>query len=711
MTSKLFTTIIAAALLATSVFAQRFEKASPFDGLRWNADRVEVQISDRWYDLTSIEGHSYEDIMAFCRKAYRRKAGERFVEDLVEVLTKMGTKVGRTVELGLVDLETKKKVTMKDAVMSLDKRQALRGVAEPPLSSGGKGFPKLSPFDSLRWKGDEPEALLGARWYEIISIDGMSRDEILDFCRKTFGARRAKKRFAEDLVEVLTRMGVRTGRTADLVLKDLDSRELVERPKTPMTNAKREAVLRSHGGQGNAAPQPKSRPRELAPADAGKDLERLRWLIEHYYSYRDRLGVDLDSVIETAKTRVGDATDTTAFGIEVMKVLGRFGDGHTRLRGSASILPPGFAPFAIVPHGERFAILRPDGSRLFDDKRPYLHSIDGLPVADWIRAVKSITPRGTEGFERRNIARRLQHIQFARREIDRPETSKIEFRLMNAAGRPGGSLRADISGRPGRGLRRSGHDERVLPGKIGYLRIASMDSGGRFRSWLEKSMERLRGTKGLVIDVRDNGGGSRESLTTLLPYFMAEKDDPVVVNVGAYRLHENDRADDPDGHLGNRALYPAHWKGWSAKERKAVKKVARRFRPDWTLPKGEFSDWHYMVISPERYPVPFHYDRPVVVLTDAGCFSATDIFLGGFQGMRGVTLLGMNSGGGSGRSRSYTLPNSGLEIRLSSMASFRANGDRYDGKGVAPDIEAPYTLQDLTGKKDTLLERAIQRLR
>lgn len=140
----------------------------------------------------------------------------------------------------------------------------------------------------------------------------------------------------------------------------------------------------------------------------------------------------------------------------------------------------------------------------------------------------------------------------------------------------------------------------------------------------------------------------------------------------------------------------------------AAAEVASSFRPDWKLPAGEFRAWHSMVV--ERGDVAFHYAL-LVVLLDAGCFSATDVFLGGFKGLPGVTLLGTASGGGSGRSRSYVLPNSGLEVRLSSMASFLPDGSRYDGKDIAPDVVVEPVLTDLTGETDGVLDAALARLR
>ena len=83
------------------------------------------------------------------------------------------------------------------------------------------------------------------------------------------------------------------------------------------------------------------------------------------------------------------------------------------------------------------------------------------------------------------------------------------------------------------------------------------------------AMAELADTDGLIIDVRENGGGSRDALRALLPYFLTEDEPARVVNVGAYRLLRGQRADTPDGYLANRHLYPAAWRGWSDAARRA----------------------------------------------------------------------------------------------------------------------------------------------
>ena len=105
------------------------------------------------------------------------------------------------------------------------------------------------------------------------------------------------------------------------------------------------------------------------------------------------------------------------------------------------------------------------------------------------------------------------------------------------------------------------------------------------------------------------------------------------------------------------------------------------------------------------------YRERAVILMDGGCFSATDIFLGAFKGWPGVTLVGTPSGGGSGRVRRVTLAASGLEITLSTMASFQANGKLYDGNGIHPDVVVEPDMGDWYGKGDKQLQAALKLLR
>jgi len=87
------------------------------------------------------------------------------------------------------------------------------------------------------------------------------------------------------------------------------------------------------------------------------------------------------------------------------------------------------------------------------------------------------------------------------------------------------------------------------------------------------------------------------------------------------------------------------------------------------------------------------------VLSNAAYFSATDGFLSAFGELPQVALIGQASSGGSGATKRFQLPNSGLEVKLSSMASFRSNGKLFDGNGIAVDIPVSRTLSILLVKQ------------
>jgi len=103
----------------------------------------------------------------------------------------------------------------------------------------------------------------------------------------------------------------------------------------------------------------------------------------------------------------------------------------------------------------------------------------------------------------------------------------------------------------------------------------------------------------------------------------------------------------------------------------------------------------------------FFYDKPVVVLSNAGSFSAADGFLNAFADLPQVTIVGEPSAGGSGATRQFQLPKTRLLVALSSMASFRPNGKLFDGNGIEVDVAVKPRVEDYTTDGDTVLARGI----
>ena len=68
------------------------------------------------------------------------------------------------------------------------------------------GYAKVAPYTGVRWENGRPIVRVHDRWTPLVSIDGIPIDRIMDFANQEYGEI-AHKRFAEDLVEVLSTMG------------------------------------------------------------------------------------------------------------------------------------------------------------------------------------------------------------------------------------------------------------------------------------------------------------------------------------------------------------------------------------------------------------------------------------------------------------------------------------------------------------------------
>ena len=119
-----------------------------------------------------------------------------------------------------------------------------------PLSSGGagagSGYAKKSPFTGVRWQAAQndrelPEVQVEGQWYKLVSLDDLPAAEIVAFSQKTF-AGKWKKRFEEDLVELLSRRGHPPQDTVRLVVQSLSSTETQVLEGVRMTEANRQAI-------------------------------------------------------------------------------------------------------------------------------------------------------------------------------------------------------------------------------------------------------------------------------------------------------------------------------------------------------------------------------------------------------------------------------------------------------------------------------------
>jgi carboxyl-terminal processing protease len=107
-------------------------------------------------------------------------------------------------------------------------------------------------------------------------------------------------------------------------------------------------------------------------------------------------------------------------------------------------------------------------------------------------------------------------------------------------------------------------------------------------------------------------------------------------------------------------------------------------------------------ITGEPSPDGPRWTKPVRFLTDPLCYSATEDFLQGLQGLPHVHLVGQTTGGGSGRPRTVAL-RPDIFATISTALTYDRNGRCIEGNGFTPDIAIPADPTD----PDATLRHAI----
>ncbi len=190
-------------------------------------------------------------------------------------------------------------------------------------------------------------------------------------------------------------------------------------------------------------------------------------------------------------------------------------------------------------------------------------------------------------------------------------------------------------------------------GKVLYARYTSF-SNSATRYDIHAMMNDYDTCRGMIIDVRQNGGGTIDNIWHWLKAFPSH------------------------GEL----LYRTQIKSGPGHD---------DFSPleEMRAPKNE------------DYPA---YSKPVVVLTDRGSYSATSIFALCCKQYKNVTIVGDTTGGGLGVPTNGTLPN-GWYYRHSITRTIAPDGKNYEN-GVPPDIVVMLQPAATKAGRDNVIDSA-----
>lgn len=200
----------------------------------------------------------------------------------------------------------------------------------------------------------------------------------------------------------------------------------------------------------------------------------------------------------------------------------------------------------------------------------------------------------------------------------------------------------------------SGIKYQILSNNLGYMYYGSFENKIGDGN-LDAILSYLASSDGLIIDVRNNGGGYLTNVETLVKRFITGK-----TMVGSL----------------SHKTGPGH---------------------------DDFSKPYDYYFTPDAGRV--HYSKPVVVLCNRASFSAANNFVSIMKHLPGVTIVGDTTGGGCGLPFTADLP-CGWSVRFSAAQIRDASGELTEF-GVAPDCEVNITDADKQAGRDTILDTAM----
>jgi C-terminal processing protease CtpA/Prc len=281
-------------------------------------------------------------------------------------------------------------------------------------------------------------------------------------------------------------------------------------------------------------------------------------------------------------------------------------------------------------------------------------SIDDMPVMQY--ALERVAPYVSSSTPQDRTLRMFTYQLFAG-----DAAKPLNLRLRDAAGKE----RTEI-------VARTGYTDvkgpaqfqfKLLPNGVAYISLDHFESNAGVKAF-EAALPEIMKAKGLVIDIRQNGGGSTNHGLAVLSYLSKQ---PIGGSI-SYRRGDNsfDRA---------RGQTAVSWVPLPDSGRKYQQVRAQMF------------------------------DGPVAILTGAQSFSAAEDFVVAFESMRRGITIGEATGGSTGQPLSFKLPGGGT-ARICVKRDVYEDGREFVGKGIRPDIEVKPDVDDIRSGRDPVLERA-----
>ncbi len=521
-------------------------------------------------------------------------------------------------------------------------------VAQAKVLAGKQDFAEAAAL--LEQLNGDPEMIGQSAWPDAL------------LARARYLARAGQSDAALTALEAAVREGANA--TAPDLVKDNDFSSLRDTPrfKAAVTVLEKRGKLWSENSA-IATPYKAA----LSEAEKVAGLSKLWAEARFNFPFFDRVpDLDWDASYMAALAEVRAAQTTEDYYRVLMRFVETLKDGHTR------VVPPGELM-------DRFNGVTAVDTRLIEGKiivtavsdpalaakgvrqGAELVAIDGKPALDY--AAREISPY-VYGFTPQDRAIWQYGFQLLRGPVGQP----VRLTLKDAGGKIISAEAQHVHNDGPFGILPKmavSAAFKMLPDNIAYLQINEFvdDAGLKI---LTENFAAASSARGLVIDIRENGGGNDDNSDDLVKV-LADK--------------------------------PFRGSGWRTVNYKAAQR-------SWSRPVGWFRS-----PAPTFQPNPdLHYARPVAVLISGRTYSAAEDFLVAFLSSGRGKLVGETSGGSTGNPMFIKLPGGGMAF-ICTKDDFFADGHAFEGVGIAPDIAVKPTIADIRAGRDTVLERAVSLLK
>jgi C-terminal processing protease CtpA/Prc len=396
-----------------------------------------------------------------------------------------------------------------------------------------------------------------------------------------------------------------------------------------------------------------------------------------FFAFFDQIDLDWEKVKMEYLPRVQAAKSNEKFYWLMTEMIALLKDGHTNAF-VQGLWKPAFIQTKIIGNNAYFIN---DESYRKQTMLPgnKILRINNIPVIDVIEETKKYISSSTEQWIKSRLEFDRSFINFNHCDsivVEYKQNGKIHQKIIHPSPKKTNKNLPYI-------------ESKLLINNIGYIAVNSMHPTQEIISLFDSALDSLFETKALIIDIRNNGGGSSNT-----GFYMIVKisNKPLQVFKSKVRIYSVDMF---DKWFSDEEIFDVFYS------------VYQGIFPDTTEVnkeglQGKFKNCEYFVLQP-RPPI---YDKPVVVLIGPKTFSAAEDFLAPLHGTERVTLIGKSTGGSTGQPLMIDL-NNDLSVRICSRRCWCADGYEFVGKGFVPDIEVEETIEDIFSKKDVTLERAI----